>query len=473
MLSKERFDLFAIGTRMSPTRMMAEEISFWSDLDENVIGLVFRDTTDNDFGWALLVRDRIGRFRGVRLNVDLPTARRAEAELRLEIAEVSRNVDLEELGIQGDETNAPVDLLEILPGTAQGQLHPYFIELLERPGRAPARAVLKEIGPWLTAADPHFVREFQRHQFDQRLWELYLWAALREGGYDVAHTEAPDFKCRAPGVAFTVEATTVAPSTMGALVDHPEPQTPEEIAEFLAHYMPIKYGGSLTGKLNRRSAQGRAYWEEEEAVGLPFVIAIADFHKPATPEQLGSMTFTQSAIWPYLYGRTVEWRHVDGKLETQTRKIVSHTFGEKTIESGFFDLPGAENVSAVLFSNAGTLAKFDRIGVLAGYAAKDHRYMRAGYRFNPDPDSVTPVSFVDEVIEGQSYEGWADELQVFHNPNAKIPLPPGCFDGLAQHFFEDEQLRTTYSQEAVLSSITMVLHAVDDETFEQAKPPSV
>ena len=85
LLSKERFDLFAIGTRMSPTRMMAEEISFWSDLDENVIGLVFRDITDNDFGWALLVRDRIGRFRGVRLNVDVPSARRAEAELRLEI----------------------------------------------------------------------------------------------------------------------------------------------------------------------------------------------------------------------------------------------------------------------------------------------------------------------------------------------------------------------------------------------------
>ena len=124
----------------------------------------------------------------------------------------------------------------------------------------------------------------------------------------------------------------------------------------------------------------------------------------------------------------------------------------------------------MLFSNAGTLAKFDRIGVLAGYAAKDHSYLRAGYRFNPDPDSVTPVSFVDEVIEGQSYEGWADELQVFHNPNATIPLPSRCFDGLAQHFFENEQLRTTYSQEAVLSSITMVLHAVDDETFEQAKP---
>jgi hypothetical protein len=98
----------------------------------------------------------------------------------------------------------------------------------------------------LTAADPHFVQEFQRHQFDQRLWELYLWAAFREGGYDVAHGTAPDFRVSAPGVAFAVEATTVAPSKDGVLSEHPNPKSPEEVAAFLADYMPIKYGNSLT-----------------------------------------------------------------------------------------------------------------------------------------------------------------------------------------------------------------------------------
>ena len=192
-LTQARFDLYAIGTRLSMATVMSDEISYWADLDENVIGLVFRDTTDDDYGWSVMVRDRLGRFRGARLNVNIKCARRAEAELRLEIAEISRNVDIEELGIQGDETNSAIDLLTILPGTMVEELHPYFIALLESPGRTPARAVLKEIGPWLTAADPHFVKEFQRHQFDQRLWELYIWAALREGGYDVEHVEAPDF----------------------------------------------------------------------------------------------------------------------------------------------------------------------------------------------------------------------------------------------------------------------------------------
>ena len=241
-LSKQRFDLFTIGTRHSFVFEIAEELSYWSDPDENVIGLVFHDRVDDEFGWALMVRDRLGRFRSVLVDSCIPTERRAQASLRLEIAEVSRKADLSELGVQGDETNAPVDLLSVIPGTPPDQLHPYFLQVIEAPGRAPARAVLREIGPWLTATDPHFVREFQRHQFDQRLWELYLWAAFREGGYDVEHSIAPDFLVRAPGIAFTVEATTVAPSMSGALAEHPNPRTPEELEAFLANYMPMKYG---------------------------------------------------------------------------------------------------------------------------------------------------------------------------------------------------------------------------------------
>jgi hypothetical protein len=53
-------------------------------------------------------------------------------------------------------------------------LHPYFRELLDRPARAPARAVIREIGPCLTPNDPDLVNEFQNKGFDQRLWEIYL-----------------------------------------------------------------------------------------------------------------------------------------------------------------------------------------------------------------------------------------------------------------------------------------------------------
>lgn len=98
-ITKARFDLFAIGTRRSTLYEIAEELSYWSDLDENVIGVVFRDIIDNDFGWSLMVRDRLGRFRSVDLGHSLHTPRQAEAQLRIRIAEVSRTENLEEFGI--------------------------------------------------------------------------------------------------------------------------------------------------------------------------------------------------------------------------------------------------------------------------------------------------------------------------------------------------------------------------------------
>jgi len=175
------------------------------------------------------------------------------------------------------------------------------------------------------------------------------------------------------------------------------------------------------------------------------------------------MTYTQSAIWTYLYGFTTDWEMVDGKLVITRRDLASHTFKRKTIESGFFSLPGAENVSAVLFSNAGTLAKFDRIGVVAGYSPPNHRYLRVGFRYDSDPNAYMGKRFVEEVgAEGYS-EGWADELQVFHNPKALRPLPRECFGPLNQHFFEDGEMVTRYGTAAVLSSYTIILHARDGD----------
>ena len=128
------------------------------------------------------------------------------------------------LGTQGDETNHTTDVLTVSPGTKPEELRPNFKLLLDTPGRAPARAVFKKLGPWLAPSDPHFVKEFQNKHFDQRLWELYLWAVFRELGYDVTQPEVPDFHIVSPRGEFTVEATTCAPSEGGVLAEHPDPK---------------------------------------------------------------------------------------------------------------------------------------------------------------------------------------------------------------------------------------------------------
>ncbi|NIJ09534.1 hypothetical protein FHS31_003167 [Sphingomonas vulcanisoli] len=466
-ISLSRFNLLAIGTRLSPAPYLYEEVAYWADLEERVIGVIARDNQDNDYYWALLARDRNGRFRSVDINSSLRSADYATVALRERIAKAVTEDDLALLGTQGDETNHPTDLLTVPPGTATKDLHPNFKLLLETPGRAPARAVFRELGPWLAPSDPHFVKEFQSKQFDQRLWELYLWAMLRELSYDVTQPEAPDFHVKAPRSEFTVEATTCAPSEGGVLANHPDPQTPEEMTTFLHNYMPMKFGNALTGKLNKKNASGESYWERGPGVGKPFVIAVADFHKPGGDGEIGSMTYTQEALWLYLYGKRIEWSFVDGSLSVRTVKADDHSYKTKTIETGFFDLPGAENISAVIFSNAGTLAKFDRMGVDAGFAPADHRYYRTGYRLDPDPNAVVGTPFSEEVVADNA-ESWSDELQVFHNPHAKIPLPFDSFAGTTQHRFEDDTYVCHSYGMPVLSSYTMIMRLVGDEEMQEA-----
>jgi hypothetical protein len=279
-------------------------------------------------------------------------------------------------------------------------------------------------------------------------------------GFDIEQPEAPDFLCSAPGIAFTVEATTVAPSTSGPLAAHPNPKTQEEMDEFLANYMPMKFGSALISKLNKKNKDGESYWERGATANKPFILAVADFHKSGDITEGGSMTYTQSALWPYLYGHRVHWKLVDGNLQISAIKNSHHVYGEKTVPSGFFDLPEAENVSAVLFSNAGTLAKFDRMGIAAGFAPADHRYIRFGLRYNHEPNAVAPVSFYQEIKSEDYEEYWSDELQLFHNPNARRPLSPDQFRGITQHFFKEGEVYSLTPDNTVLVSRTIILHLV-------------
>ncbi|WP_424832262.1 hypothetical protein [Ruegeria sp.] len=465
-IKRARFNVLTMGTRRSETAFMSEEVSWWASEGDELLGLIARDTTDDDYLWMVLARDKIGRFRCASLETDFRDQGHAEKMLRVEMMEIIEKGEIAEFGEQGDETNSPLDPFDIPANLSDDKLHPYFKMLAEEPGRAPARKVITELALWLAPQDPHFVREFQTLGFDQRLWELFLWCAFREFFLDVEQLEAPDFRCRSHLVDFTVEATTVAPSENGILKDHPNPKTPEEHEAFLRDYMPMKFGGPLTSKLNKTNKDGQRYWEREESKGKPFAIAIADFHKMADKEELGPMTYTQSALWQYLYGSRVTWRFEEDQLIIDSHEIGEHEYNGKKIPSGFFDLPDAENVSAVIFSNAGTLAKFDRMGVAAGYGAEGYGYFRVGLKPNPDPNAVVGEAFSVNVSDPDYTEYWTQEIQVFHNPNAKYRLPFDALLGATHHYFEDGQLQSHSPNDAVLSSFSMLFKYVGGEGEE-------
>ncbi|MDX7952416.1 hypothetical protein P7D22_14690 [Lichenihabitans sp. Uapishka_5] len=133
-------------------------------------------------------------------------------------------------------------------------------------------------------------------------------------------------------------------------------------------------------------------------------------------------------------------------------------------------MPGAENISAVLFSNAGTLAKFDRMGIAAGFYAEGFTHVRRGFRFDPDPEAVHPIPFTQTVAGPDYVEHWSDELQVFHNPRARLPLDEVVFSGVTQHFFRDGDHLSIIPEGVVLSSHTMILGVRRDPKGAHAAP---
>jgi len=471
-ISRARFNLLTMGTRQLPQADLCEELSWWSIDGDTLLGMVGRDKIDDDYLWMVMARDRIGRFRCASLKVNYRRNAIAERQLRAEMAKIVDDGEVAEFGTQGDETNSPLDPFAVPTSTNDAKLHPYFQQLATNHSNAPARKVITELALWLAPAEPQFVREFQGAGFDQRLWEMYLWAALREFRLDVTQLEAPDFLCRAPSGAFTIEATTVAPSEAGPLSKHPEPQTPEELEVFLHDYMAIKFGSALTSKLRKRNKAGQSYWDRDESRNRPFVIALADFHDPATKEVPGSMVYTQSALWEYLYGLRISHHH-DGKgsLVIDYDLVSEHTYGEKTIPSNFFALQEAENVAAVVFSNAGTIAKFDRMGVAAGFGAQGCTYIRRGFLPDPDPDAAIGRPFAVEVSAEGYEEWWTQEVQVFHNPNARHPLPEEVLLGATHHWLVDGKVLSSRPLDAVLSSTTMILQTVDTFENERSNEP--
>lgn len=456
-MTQARFNILAIGTRMAQMFGLADEVSWWCTADERIIASIAFDYADEEYTGIILARDEMGRFRCVEPLASKNTQRKAEIGLRMHIAKVVETIDLDTYGNQGEATNVPIDLFNVPETLDRDKLHPYFVHLLEDPGKQPARAVLSEIARWLAPAEPHLVREFQTSGFDQRLWEIYLWAAFKDSFLNVEQLEAPDFACKGNLADFTVEATAVSPSQAGPLAEHPNPQTPEEISAFVKDYMAIKFGSALTSKLNKTNAQGLHYWERDESKDKPFLIAIADFHEPPEKFETGSMVYTQTALWTYLYGFRVTWENGASELKISEEPITEHRYGSKTIPSGFFNQPDAENISAVLFSNAGTLAKFDRIGVTGGFGAENHTYMRMGFRYDPDPNAVIGKWFTIDVSHDTYEEFWSQELQVFHNPNATIPFPPEALLTATHHYLEDGSLKSIMPDDAVLNSITWVI----------------
>ncbi len=438
-----RFEVLAMWSRAVPQFAPTMECSLWATDDERLLGVVIMNLTDRDYNFVILARDKRGRYRCVDVGQSYFTRRMAEIALIKRMPEVHAKKDT--AFEQGDENEKCLDFFR--PQQTPDRLHPDFLAL-NRPTFSAAREIIAEMANVFDEPDGNFVKDFQTTGFNSRLWELYLFAALVEEGFRLDRSHAqPDFIASTYEQTIAIEATTVNPTIGddGKLVDPPKPTSSEDLKRLRRDYMPIKFGGPLFRKLKKKD------WERSHVQGLPYIIAIADFHGPQT------MIWSGPALSAYLFGLEVEFDHAaDEDLSWHYEPIKRHRWKKKEIPSCFFEQPSAENVSAVLFTNAGTLSKFNRMGVLADFGDPNIRLIRKGTMLNSDTQSATPFKFLIDVDDPGYREGWADELQVFHNPNALHPLHRDLFPQATHHFLEDGEVKSYSLPNKVLESVTLI-----------------
>ncbi|MCW5692306.1 MAG: hypothetical protein KIT48_08075 [Pseudolabrys sp.] len=418
-LSKVRFDALAGYARSPNIVLIIEELEWYSTADERILGILTLDRIDHDWGWVIFGRDERFQFRAVDVNVSYPTIEKSRKALMTKLAEHHAMPDQE--FYQGDAESPPMDFFT--PVVEERKLHPIFKNLVEGPKYSSARGIIEPMMRFYEDEDGNFVEQFQTVAFDARLWELYLFAAFIELGYArVPGVQIPDFLLASPFGAFGLEASTINPPN-GEPVKLPNDRA--GMANYLENYVPLKLARVLRRKLEKK----KPYWKSPEMEGLPFVLAVQDFHTP------GSMRFFTQAATEYVFG--VRHSIKDGKRVIE--RIDSHLWGKAKEKSGFFSLPESENVSAVVLNPQGTLSKFTRLGRIAGFGDRSVRIIRRGLaRGELNPDNPMPVPFLHEVHKASYSESWVEGMVVLHNPRARIPLHPQMIPGAAHEFLQED-----------------------------------
>ncbi len=334
------------------------------------------------------------------------------------------------------------------------KLYPHFEKIRTWPGAESERRMLDDVYQDLDDPEGNFLEQFQTTGFAARLFELYLFAYFCRSGFVVDRNHPnPDFLVSRQGATVAVEATTVNPSTSGVLNKLGKKITElstKQLREYQRHELPIRFGSPLSSKMKKR------YWELEHCRNLPFVLAIEAFHEEE------SLVLSDFALSGYLFGldQTGSWSQA-GELQVETTQIGEHQLGEKRISSNFFAQPGAEHVSAVIFTNSGTGAKFARMGYQHGFGCDAIQMVRTGYCFNPDPDAMDPTFFSYNLDEPPIVESWGQGLVILHNPNCLHPVPRDLFVDAVQGYVEGGMFKSDHPAWHPISSKTLIFYVGD------------
>ena len=439
-ISKARFEALSYA-RVPLVKIMSDEIEWFSNKNNAILGAILADNTDNDYVAVILGRDEAGVFRWI------------DGLAGIDSIDEARSTLIEKMSLQTatGEEEFPQGVITrnkhliFNPIVSEDKMPEDYKTLVDSEFFSPAKELIQEIAYSFEDPDGNYIEQFQSTGFNARLWELYLYALFHEMDFMINREfNAPDYVIEKAGVRLCIEAVTVNPSQH--VTDEVEPSTTEEMERLLLDYMPIKYGSPLYSKLQKK------YWEKEHVTGHPLLIAIHDFH------QKDSMMWSRKALESYLFGarRTYSFTPENGLCEN-IKLIYEHNWNAKVIPSNFFSQPNAENISAVIHSNQATIGKFLRMGYLAEFGRQDLDIKFVGQAIYDNNQAY--IDFEKDVGSEEYEEYWKDSITIYHNPYALCPLDYNLFPNVAHVFFT----------EGKFNSIKPKYYPVRGRTYYRAK----
>jgi len=328
-----------------------------------------------------------------------------------------------------------------------------MLQLLANESHRNAAFVLHELYLAMPRPDANWASDLRGENFHTRLWEAQLLASLREQGLQVTQPhENPDFRIEnRQGLQAWIEAVTANPPERFEHVGAPPQLQPEDLDELFFGNAAVRFAKTIGNKLDR------LYTDLEHVAGQPFALALADFHAPS------SMVWSREALLGYLYATGPRTNVVDGH-RTAVVKEVTHLLGASNFPAGLFCNRDHAELSAIIFTNACTTGKFNRMALSMGAPTPGLRYTRYGKFFDRTPGALDGIPFCLNVRDPaylalwpHGAEPWCAELEVFHNPFAKHPLPRGLMPEAAHWVMQDGELVCQpHYETAILWSKTLI-----------------
>ena len=419
----------------------------WESEDRNACGIVTRNSDNGTFGVIVMRR----RIDGVWTVISEQTG--------LESLVAGRDI-AHRLMKEGEpqEPLPPRTKARAALHDLQGHQPTSIHKLLASPTHHRGVWLMNQLYLALPNPDPNWATDFHTGNFHTRMWELHLLGAFREQGLLVSQPHpSPDFRIenRNGGVGWVEAVTANPPEPYDHVNTKPRP-APAGIQELMLGPAAERFAKTIGSKLQRR------YTDLAHVTGTPFAIALADFHAPA------SMVWSRNALIGYLYGIDIGSQESAGQPEYFLKRA-GKLVGNAKMPIGLFCNEQHSELSAIIFTNTCTTAKFNRVAISAGALSENFRYTRIGAFFDRSPKAFKGIPFCLDVASEeyralwpQGYEPWCADVEVFHNPFAQHPFPRQLLPEFTHWFQANGELGSeAHYETSILYSITLIQNKGD------------